>query len=405
MSVLQELLTEFTAIASNPRAQLETYLQQGKKAIGCMPYFCPEELVHAAGMVPFGLWGAETQISEARRYLPAFICSIIQTTLELAIRGSYKGLSAVMTPILCDSLKSMDGNWRHAVKDIPIIPVAQAQNRKTEAGVEFTASQYRIVKAKLEDISGQSISDEDVAASIRLYNKRNAAVRRFIDAAAAAPGIIKPSGRSAVFKSSFFMDAADYTLKVETLCDCMQASSQGSGSHGAAPRDNAPAQASAASAQNPDSSGSAMPGPAVVTCGIIADNTGLLNILDDCGVVVVDDVVSHESLRFRFDTPETGDPITALAQTIGDIEGCPVLFDPGKRRFDMLVETVRRRNAAGVIIVMTKFCDPEEYDIVPLRKALQKNGIQHLTVEVDQQTTDMEQIRTAVETFCEILGS
>jgi len=382
MSMLQELFSEFKAIASNPRAQLDAYLKQGKKAIGCMPYFCPEELVHAAGMVPFGLWGAETQISEARRYLPAFICSIIQTTLELAVRGSYKGLSAVMAPVLCDSLKSMDGNWRHAVKDIPLIPVAHAQNRKTEAGIEFTASQYRIVKAKLEDIAGRSITNEDAAASIKLYNRRNAAVRRFVDAAAAAPGAVKPSQRSAVFKSSYFMDVAEYTSKVEMLCDCLQTSSQ-----------------------DYKAEGSVKKGPAIVTCGIIADNTGLLGILDDCGVIVIDDVVTHESLRFRYDTPQTGDPFTSLAQMIGYVEGCPVLFDPGKKRFDMLVETVLRRNAAGVIVVMTKFCDPEEYDIVPLRKALQKNGIQHLTVEVDQQTTDVEQIRTAVETFCEILGS
>jgi len=373
MRTLQEILAEFTYISQNPKAQLEGYLKQGKKVIGCMPYLCPEELVHAAGMVPFGLWGAETRVSEARRYLPAFICSIIQTTLELGIRGEYSGISAVMIPILCDSLKSMDGNWRYGVKDIPVIPVAHAQNRKTPAGAEFTASQYRKIMGNLEYITGSPITEGSVRKSIALYNRRNAAVRRFMDELAKRPGAVKASGRNAVFKSGYFMDVAEFTEKVGELADCL--------------------------AELPTSGGT---GLNVVTCGIIADNTGLLKILDECGVNIVDDVVMHESLRYRFDTPDTDDPYMSLALVIGAIEGCPVLYDLGKKRADMLVDIARQRAARGVLFVLTKFCDPDEYDIVPLKRALDRNGIRSLQVEVDQQTTDVEQIRTAIETFCEI---
>jgi len=368
-------MAEFAGIASNPKAQLDKYLKQGKKIIGCMPYCCPEELVHAAGMIPFGLWGAEVQVSEARRYLPAFICSIIQTTLELGIKGAYDGLSAVMVPILCDSLKSMDGNWRYGVKDIPVIPVAHAQNRKTPAGAEFTASQYRKIKAKLEEISGTVVREDDIRDSIAAYKKRNAAVRRFIDELGKRPGILKASERNAVFKAGYFLSAGEYTEKVDELADCLAVS---------------PA--------------SAAPGPRLVTCGILADNTGLLRILDECGVNIIDDVVMHESLRYRFDAPEADDPIMSLALTLGAVEGCPVLYDLGKKRADMLVDVVRQCSADGVLFVLTKFCDPEEYDIVPLKTALDKNGIKSLLVEVDQQTTDVEQIRTAVETFCEMLA-
>ena len=375
MKELSEILSEFKYISEHPKAQLEKYLKQGKKAIGCMPYFCPEELIHAAGMVPFGIWGAQTRLSEARRYLPAFICSIIQTTLEMGIRGEYEGLSAVMIPILCDSLKSMDGNWRYGVKSIPVIPVAHAQNRKTQAGVEFTASRYRRIKADLAEISGSAITDADIIGSINVYNKRNAAVRRFMVNLAKCPEAVKASERNAVFKSSYFMEAEEYTERVAAVADCL-AVTQCKESHG----------------------------PRLVTCGIIADNTGLLKILDECGVSIIDDVITHESLRFRFDIPKADDPIQALALQIGEIEGCPILYDLGKKRADMLVEVVRRHSADGVLFVMTKFCDPEEYDIVPMRKILDKQGIKSLLVEVDQQTTDVERIRTAVETFCEVLS-
>ena len=374
MRALPEILAEMMHISSNPKSQLDCYLKQNRKVIGCMPYYCPEKLVHAAGMVPFGLWGAQTRISEARRYLPVFICSIIQTTLELGIMGKYEGISAVMIPILCDSLKSMDGNWRYGIRDIPVIPVAHAQNRKTEAGAEFTVSQYRKVKTSLEEISGRKISDSDIKASISVYNKRNATLRRFIDELARRPETIKPSERNAVFKSGWFMDAGEYTEKVNELCECL-----------------------AALPVTDDS------GLRLVTCGILADNTGLLRILDECGASIVDDAVMHESLRYRADSPEADDPLMSLALQIGVAEGCPVLYDPGKKRGALLVELARQRSASGVLFITTKFCDPEEFDIVPLKKILNKNGIKNLQVEVDQQTTDLEQIRTAVETFIEIL--
>ena len=374
MSEFTKVLADLKEAAANPRVRLDKYLNLGRKIIGCMPYFCPEELIHAAGMVPFGLWGAQTRVSEAERYLPAFICSIVQTTLELGIKGKYKGLSALMIPISCDSLKSMDANWRYGVSDIPIIPVAHAQNRKIQAGIEFTAAQYRKIKKQLEELSGNTITDADITSSICVYNKRNAAIRSFMTELSKRPGAMKPSERNAVFKSSYFMEATEFTDKVLALTAELSNIPEGRNS-----------------------------GPELVTSGILADNTALLKILDECGVSIIDDAVTHESLRFRFDTEETGDPFVALARQISDIEGCPVLFDHGKKRGDMLVELVHRHSADGVLFVMTKFCDPEEYDIVPLRYILNREGIKSLTIEVDQQTTVMEQARTAVETFCELL--
>ncbi len=372
MGKLDDLLAELQSIAANPKKQFRQFLSEGKKVVGCMPYFAPEELVHAANMVPFGLFGGELTVSDAKRYWPSFICSMLQTILELGIRGTYDGLTAVMVPALCDGLKGMDGNWRHGVAHIPVIPVAHAQNRKIDAGVAFTASQYRKIKKQLEELSGQTVSDEAVAASIAVYNERRAVMRHFIDAVSKRPGLLKPSQRSAVFKSSFFMEATEHASKVRELTSLLE--------------------------QQPEFT---FRGPKLVTSGITADHSGLMDILDNAGVAVVDDEVTTESLRFRADVPVTSDPINGLAQHIGNIEGCSVLFDPGKKRGAILIDLVRERGADGVLLVQTKFCDPEEYDYVPLKRMLDKAHIRILQVEIDLQTTNNEQARTAVEAFCE----
>ena len=63
METIKELLEQFKYLANNPRKQLDKYLAAGKKAVGIFPYYAPEEIVYAAGIVPFGGWGGRKNTS------------------------------------------------------------------------------------------------------------------------------------------------------------------------------------------------------------------------------------------------------------------------------------------------------------------------------------------------------
>ena len=362
-------------ICANPKAQYNAALADGKKIVGVMPYFCPEELVYAAGMLPLGLWGAEMQANESKRYFPAFICSILHTVLEMGLKGELNDLSAIMIPISCDSLKGMGANWQYGVKTVPVINVAYAENRKIAAGVDFTVSQFRKIKAQLEEISGKTITDADIAAAVGVYNENRAACLAFTKAVAAHPELVSAVDRAAVLKARYFMDCAAHTDLVKAITAQLEAAPAGT-----------------------------WKGFRVVTTGILADAPELLKILDDNHITVAADQIAHESVNFRYLTPVTEDPIVGMAQRLGNIEGCSVLYDPGKQRGVQLAELAKETGADGVLWVMTKFCDPEEYDYVPVKKMLDKAGIPLLAVEVDQQMVNFGQVRNAVEAFCEMLA-
>lgn len=373
MSDLQELLVCCRSVAADPKAQLAAFVDEGKQVVGCLTYFCPEELVYAADMVPMGIWGANgVQLAEAKRYYPAFICSVLQTTLELGIRGEYDQLTALMVPILCDSLKGMGTNWEYGVKTVPVINVAHAQNRKCKAGVTFTASQYRKISHELEQLAGRPITDADVARGIRICNENRAALRAFIAAAGKHPELISPLDRNAVIKCGYFMEAPVHTELVRKITRLLEESPE-----------------------------TPWKGLKIVTTGILADAPELLRILEENHIAVVDDQILQESVSFREDVPVTEDPYIGMAQRIGAVEGCSVLYDLGKKRASMLVEQAKAAGADGVLFVLTKFCDPEEYDFVPVKRMLQQAGIPLLQIEVDQQMTNYEQVRSAVQAFAE----
>ena len=86
---INALLDEFKVKAATPKQQLEEYKAQGKKVIGVLPYFAPDELVYAAGMVPMGIWGSNTKtISRAKEYCATFYCTIAQLALEMLLDGT-----------------------------------------------------------------------------------------------------------------------------------------------------------------------------------------------------------------------------------------------------------------------------------------------------------------------------
>ncbi len=374
MPELKELLSRCAAVADDPAAQLKTVVAQGRRAIGVLPYFCPEELAYAAGMLPFGLWGAQTQISQAKRYFPAFYCSLAQTTLEMGLRGELDALSGIMIPISCDTLKGMAVNWKYGVGEkVPVVNVCFGLNRRVGAEA-YNLAQLRRILRQLEGLAGRNVAPEEIAAAIAVYNENRAVCLRFAALAGAHPELVTPAARSAVLKAGYFMDRAEHSALVGQINDLL-----------------------ALAPEQP------WKGLRLVTTGILADMPELLKILEDNRIAVVADQVAHESVSNRTPTPVTDDPLLGMAQRLDRLEGCSVLFDPGKQRGRELVRLAQDAHADGVLWVMAKFCDPEEYDFVPVRRMLDKAGIPVLSVEVDQQMVNFEQARSAVETFADIL--
>ena len=96
MRTAKEIINEFKAIADNPRKAMDDYKKEtGIGAVGIMPVYCPEEIVHAAGYLPIGMWGAQKkQISKAPT--PAMLGTSVRTMASSDIKARFisKPLSA-----------------------------------------------------------------------------------------------------------------------------------------------------------------------------------------------------------------------------------------------------------------------------------------------------------------------
>ena len=375
MAAIETMLETFKGIASNPHAQLQKHLEAGKRVIGVGPYYAPEELVYAAGAVPFGVWGCMGAPNEARKYFPPFYCSICQMTLEMGLTGKLEGLSGYMTTALCDTQRAASQNWRAGVGNaIPLIYVSQPQNRKADFGCAYAVDSYVQVAHEVEECAHGIIDDENLGAAIRLYNEWRAAMREFVELAGAHPAEVGVRARLAVIQAGYYMDKAEHFAMVRELNEAL--------------------------AQLPESANGFK---RVVLSGIFEDIPAIVEMLDEMGYAVVADDLAKESRAFAMAVPEDEPPMEALAEAWCALDGDSLLYDPEKLHPKKVADLARASQAQGVILLLAKFCDPEEFDAPFVKAACQEAGIPFLQIEVDQSTETYEQARTQLEAFGDLL--
>lgn len=375
MADLNSNIALLKSACENPRARLDHYLSQGKKVIGCFPVYTPEELVHASGMIPFGLWGGQAELKLVKSYLPAFACPIMQSTLEFGLRGTYQGLSAVIIPALCDTFRCMTQNWRFGVPTIPMIPIVYPQNRTSPASVDYLISEYENVLSMLSTITGMMMNEKALGESILVYNEHNAIMREFAKVANDHLDVVTPQVRHTVMKSAHFYEKSEHTAIVREIIESLKAQ---------------PVYI--------------FTGKKVVLTGITCEPNALLDIFTENNIAIVGDDLAQEMRQYRTDTPlKGGGGLKRLALQWNARFGCSLAHELGKPRGKMLADMCKETGATGVVACLMKFCDPEEYDLPYIVADLREAALPCLTIEIDQQNTSYEQIRTRIQTFCEMI--
>jgi benzoyl-CoA reductase/2-hydroxyglutaryl-CoA dehydratase subunit BcrC/BadD/HgdB len=130
----------------------------------------------------------------------------------------------------------------------------------------------------------------------------------------------------------------------------------------------------------------------------------LLDLIEDSGVIVVDDDLFHGRRYVSTDVDETGDPIEAIARWYAQRNvniPCPTRVQQDADWDAYLVGAVRQSGAEAVIHLLPKFCEPHMLYYPELRKGLDAAGIPQLLLETEHEGLPAESFRTRVEALVE----
>ena len=372
----RETIEKLVSAGLNPgRTIAETKKETGKDLVGVFPIRTPEEIVYAAGCVPIGMWGGHTEITLADKYLQSFCCSIMRINMEYALRGVYDGLKAVLIPTFCDTMKCIVENWKLALPHVPTIAFAYPQHHKLQTGMEFAVDEIRRVKHELELALHKIITYEQVEEAFEVYEEYRQTMRTFTELAAKHPEIITAKKRYAIIKAGCYMDKAVYTRMIKEINEGLEKEKE-----------------------------STFKGIRAIVTGIMMEPVDVLDIFEENDIAIVGDDLAIGSRLWRTPAREqVRDVYQKMAYIIHDIEGDTFFFDPEKKKGSMLIDMAHNLDADAVVVMMMKFCDPEEYDYPIYKAELAEAGIPELYLEFDQQLSSFEQIRTRVQSFAEML--
>lgn len=376
---MQTILEKFAAVAADSLAYAKGWKSRtGRPVIGSFPMHFPLELAHAAGALPFIIQEADDPITDGEGAVFSFYCGYNRSVADQALKGRFRFLDAIMFSDHCVQLLGTADIVRWHEPDLPILFEQPVSSLDMAWARDETTAVYQILKKEVEELLDVTISNDALAASIRLYNRGRRLMRELYDLRIAGKAGLSASQMQHVIKSAMVMDREEHTGLLEQLLDTIR---------------SAPVQQRVA-----------MP---VYLSGHLcqAPKLQLLDLIEDTGTIVVGDDIYHGYRFIASDVPETGDPVAALADWYIDKNAkvpCPTRADGDADWDDFLVRDVKRCGAQGILVLVAKFCEPHMYYYPEIADAFQAEGIPLLKLETEHDSMPMEAFKTRIETFVEV---
>jgi len=110
------ILRELSILANNPYDRMRQIREEsGKKIIGSPLADVPEELINAAGLLPFTILGTNRPIRRASSLLPDNACSLSRSDLELVLSYETSFFDGFVVPEIDDTTQHLADLWRRKV--------------------------------------------------------------------------------------------------------------------------------------------------------------------------------------------------------------------------------------------------------------------------------------------------
>jgi benzoyl-CoA reductase subunit C len=378
MSGFRESMARLTEVATDPYAYAEAWKgSHNRKVIGVLPMNFPLDLVHAAGALPVVLQESPSPITVGRGLLPEFYCGYTRSLADQADSGELDVFDAFMCVDHCISLLGAYDGMRFTLPDKPA-PLTQFVASMDEVW-SYSSVRRRVdqLRAQAEDFLGVTISPDDLSNSIRAFNRDRQLLRQLYDLRRSGHAELTPTTMQTLVKSSMVMDIEEHTA---ILTDLMNALAED--------RSTAPERV-----------------PVHLSGHFChAPKPELLDLIEECGAVVVDDDLYTGFRHISTDVPEDGDPFDGLVRWYFDRNNNVPDATRVQNNVDWdryLLDSLQQSGAAGVIVLMAKFCEPHMLYYPELRKALDSSHVPTLLIETEHEGLPLEVVRTRVEAFVE----
>jgi benzoyl-CoA reductase subunit C len=346
--------------------------EMGGKVIGHFQVYFPEEIVHAVGALPVKIRGAALEPTHADSHFGSYLCSILKTSLEIALSKRVKLDMFVSHPI-CDAARNLAAIWGRNFP-YPCQILYLPQNPNSRHSVDYLRDEYDRLRQTIESVAGATMRDEAIAQSIEVFNENRRLLRELYE-------IRRDSPWSVSGDEAYALMAVGCVIPREEHNDLLRFVLPQLRTRPARREDRLRVVFEGGFCEQPP--------------------MDLIRMLSASCYIVDDDLLI--GLRWILeDVSPNGDPLRALAECyIERSSYSPVQHDLRKPKEQMLLERVARARADAVIVCAAKMCEPGLEEQVAYTQALDRARIPYFLGEFEENMTSFEHLELQVETFLE----
>lgn len=366
-------------------AELIEHQKKGGKVFGTFCVYVPDEIVFAADAIATGLCGgSQFWVPGGEKVLPTNTCPLIKASVGARIDRTcpfFRIADMYVGETTCDGKKKA---WEILAEDVPV-HVMNLPQMKRSKDVQAWAEEIETFKNIVEEFTGNKVTADKLAESIKLINNKRKALERLYDLRKNETLPISGCDALLISQIAFYDDPARFTQMTNKLCDELEKR--------------------------------VADGVSVVPAGtkrimltgtpLAIPNWKLHNIVETSGAAVVCEEMCTGTRYFEKLVDESGTTLEeqyqALANRYMNIN-C-ACFTPNSGRIDDILRLAKEYKVDGIIDVNLKFCNLYDTEGYFVERAMKEAGIPVLGIETDYTDSDAQQLRTRISAFIEMLNN
>jgi benzoyl-CoA reductase/2-hydroxyglutaryl-CoA dehydratase subunit BcrC/BadD/HgdB len=370
---LDEMLRLTSPFPEN--AAVKAWKAQGRKIIGVAYLAVPEEIIHAAQMLPFRVSGdnGPLPMELADSQLLPNNCSVLRGIWQQVLEGKYAFLDGMMNSPTCDGMRRLQDNWVEFEK-LPYMDVIYFPRKATEDALQMYLVDLERWRERLSEFRGQRIRDNELVRSIALYNRTRDLLRQFYELRKRDWPPVTGVEALEVMKAAGRMPREQYNELLEQLLEEIARSGR-----------------------------EIRKGKRLMIAGNDVHNSQWMAAIEELDAIVVTDEMITTGTRYFWGRVDTSlPPMEAIARHyIFNRPQDSTIYQPN--RFEHILKLVKDYRVDGIVSDVIRYCAPLENDKPWLKKAMDGHDIPILELGVEYCEGPSGQTRTRVEAFLEVL--
>jgi benzoyl-CoA reductase/2-hydroxyglutaryl-CoA dehydratase subunit BcrC/BadD/HgdB len=373
-NVLSKVLKEFETITSRGYRDLSSSLPRNHIPIGFFCPYVPEELIHAAGALPFRLMSTSTKMSRVQAHLPPHCCHLVNSSLESLLRGDLDFLKGIIFSHTCDAMQGLADIWALQKRTPLQFNVMMPSRLDSELARHFLRTEIERFRNFLESNVGK-ITSQNLITSIQLFNRIRENLLQIYTHRQTRHTQIADRDFARIVQAGYLMDRQRYFGLLTDLLNSL-----------------------------PDKTGERENLATIFLAGNMTHSDFYFSLIEEAGAIVVQDDLCSGMRFLRLMVPEDIDPMDGLTHRYFTSFLCPTKHQGPSAHMETLLKEVQKSGAKGVIFFLYKYCETHFFDYPDLKQALESKGIATLLLEVEDPSSSIGQLKTRIQAFVEMLS-